>query len=306
MEYLFKKIVVNKQTILLLFFMLLGGLWSPQHAAAETNAGEKDLNWYQSNGVTIVSLIEASPMSFVGHDGQERGFLIDLWNIWSERTGIPITFRMESWLKTLESIKSGESDIHIGMFYNEERDKFLDFSKPYYSLEAALLALEKKDVDREYVYQNYAIGVLTNGFTEYYLRREHPEAMLKPYETIAMIAQAFKDGEIQAAAGDHPIMGYEIAQLGFPRKLTVKEILYEQAMHAGVREGDTTLLNIIDNGFSKITDKDRLLLNNRWFVETPTSTGWTWKLLLSVTIFILAVITLMILDRIRAASTGHK
>jgi len=53
--------------------------------------------------------------------------MIDLWRLWSEKTGIAIDFQAAIWEDTLTKVGSGDVGAHAGLFFNKERDKFLDY-----------------------------------------------------------------------------------------------------------------------------------------------------------------------------------
>lgn len=290
---------VKKMIPLFLSFCLLLGTLPGSTQAAED---ERDLAWYRQNGVTVVNPTESSPMSFIGHDNEPKGYIIDLWRKWSNKTGIPVTFRMEIWTETLKLMKNGECDIHGGLFIAEERDTYLDFSEPYFKVESSLLILKEFDTEQEYIYANYTIGVLSEGYAEIFLKENHPETKLKAYPTIAEVTKGLAEGEIQGLAGDHPIMGYEAGKRGLAKKLVVKEMLYEKEMRGAVAEGNTVLLDIINQGLSEIDTSEREMLKERWFIPEVSPMNWAWDGLMIISILIIALVALMIFDRRKIAS----
>lgn len=263
-------------------------------------AEERDRRWYRDHGVTIVAQEKASPLSFTGYDGAPKGFVVDVWDAWSKKTGIKVTFRMVEWSKTLQLVESGECDIHSGLFYNEERDSFLDFSVPYSQMKAALMLLKENDAPASDIFQSYTIGVLHKGYSEHYMRTFHPDSAIKAYENSHQLAQALNDGEIKAAVGDHPVLGYETGKLGLGKDLIVKKILYEQSLRGAVAEGNETLLGIVNQGFSAMTEKEQETIRARWFVTDPPSGDWVWQIAVIAGAFAVAILALLLFDRRRS------
>jgi len=276
-------------------FMLLALFF----ASSLVHAEERDRRWYREHGVTVVAQEKASPLSFIGYDGAPKGFVVDVWDAWSRKTGIAVTFRMAEWSDTLRLVASGECDIHSGLFYNEERDAVLDFSLPYSRMRAALMVLKKNDASVDDIFRSYPIGVLHKGYSEFYMRSTHPQSAIKPYENGYQLAKALSDGDIKAVVGDHPVLGYEAGKLGLAKELVVKKILYEQALRGAVAQGNETLLAIVDEGFSAISKDEWDSIRERWFVEDDSSTDWMWHVAILGGIFVAAVLILLIIDRRR-------
>ena len=53
--------------------------------------------------------------------------IVELWQLWSEKTGIAIDFHPASWAETLQRVRDGRSQVHAGLFFNEQRDHYLDY-----------------------------------------------------------------------------------------------------------------------------------------------------------------------------------
>lgn len=82
------------------------------------------------NKVSIAYNVGNPPLKFRNDEGEADGILIDLWRLWSKKTGIEVEFKEALFADTLEMVKQGQADIHGGLFYTEKRDKFLDYSDP--------------------------------------------------------------------------------------------------------------------------------------------------------------------------------
>jgi ABC-type amino acid transport substrate-binding protein len=287
---------------LVVILILLAAL-APSELFAKKSA-PRDLEWYQKRGVTIVTLDEASPMSYTGYNGKPKGHLIDFWTLWSRKTGIPVTFHHADWQVSLNAMRIGTYDIHAGLFYTKGRNAYLDFTEPFHPLQAAILVLKSMDVELKQVLADYTLGVLEDGYTENYLNKNYPKTRIMAYSNIAKIVEALQKGEIQGLAGDHPIMGYEASKRGFGQNLVIKKILYTQDLRGGITKGNPALLEIVNQGMASITSEEREMLVNRWFMAEESSTNWLWNLLLIVSILVTAIITLMILDRRKTGTTS--
>ena len=77
--------------------------------------------------ISVAYCQDCVPFHFSDETGKPAGMIIDLRRLWSQKTGIGIDFRAASWDQTLKMVGDGRADIHAGLFFNAERDKFLDY-----------------------------------------------------------------------------------------------------------------------------------------------------------------------------------
>ncbi len=125
--------------------------------------------------ISIAYSKDSVPFHFSDDSGKPAGIIIDLWRLWSQKTGIAIDFRAADWDETLTMVGSGTADVHAGLFYNKERDKFLDYGSAltktdtHYFSHVALPPI--KEIDG---LEAYRVGVLGGDFVEGFHLRWHP------------------------------------------------------------------------------------------------------------------------------------
>ena len=93
-------------------------------AAAGRAAGPEKVS---AENISIVYCVDCVPFHFQDQDGQPAGMIIDMWRKWSKITGIDIEFRAAPWSETLRIMSADEVDAHAGLFFNAERDRYLDY-----------------------------------------------------------------------------------------------------------------------------------------------------------------------------------
>ena len=87
----------------------------------------------EKDDALIISMDRAyAPLTFVNSFGRPSGLLVDLWRTWAEKTGRNIKFRVSSWSEALEALKNGDADIHSGLSFSREREKWIGFSTQIY------------------------------------------------------------------------------------------------------------------------------------------------------------------------------
>ncbi|MCG8564986.1 MAG: transporter substrate-binding domain-containing protein, partial [Desulfobacterales bacterium] len=205
------------------------------------------------------------PFYFEGLNHQPRGILVDIWNQWSAKTGIPVEFRLLSWEETLEGTAHGEIDISALMYKTEDREKRFRFSAPLLHLSTYLyfnapLQLKKLDQIR-----GLKTGVVARDYTQDYLSRHFPGLAPTPYKDHEELVRAAVDGEIQAFIMEGPVASTYIAKFNGGHGLTrLAAPLYTRPLHAGVNKNNPRLIQRVKQGLSLIRPEETLDIIHSW------------------------------------------
>ena len=70
------------------------------------------------------------PFKFVNENNEPDGILIDIWKLWSQKTGVKVKFFPAAFEDSLRYIQNGNADIHAGLFHTAKRQEEFLFSKP--------------------------------------------------------------------------------------------------------------------------------------------------------------------------------
>ncbi|MCK5481961.1 MAG: transporter substrate-binding domain-containing protein, partial [Gammaproteobacteria bacterium] len=76
--------------------------------------------------ISVAYSVDSIPFQYTDENGEPNGIIIDYWKLWSEKTGITVDFIEATWNGTLALVRDGKADAHAGLFFNEQRDRFLD------------------------------------------------------------------------------------------------------------------------------------------------------------------------------------
>jgi ABC-type amino acid transport substrate-binding protein len=83
------------------------------------------------------------PFAFLSPDGTPRGITIDIWNLWSQKTGIVVEFRLMDWDEALNAVREGRADAVGGLFKTPEREADFDFPVPIHEISTAIFYHEQ-------------------------------------------------------------------------------------------------------------------------------------------------------------------
>jgi polar amino acid transport system substrate-binding protein len=93
------------------------------------------------NGKLLVLVKPAEPFSFE-NEGQKTGYSVELWKAVAEKAGLQFEMEMVPTMPLLiEALKKGEADVGVGAIsVTEDREKFLDFSHPFFQSGLQIMA----------------------------------------------------------------------------------------------------------------------------------------------------------------------
>lgn len=224
--------------------------------------------------IRVACPVDAPPFFYEDHG--IKGLAIDLWRLWSEKTGILIEFLPGTWASTVEMVAKGEADAHAGLFYSEQRDAILDFVEPilnvdnHFFFHKSVFGLKTlKDL------AGFKIGVVKGGYSEGYVRRHLPDAAVAPYPSFPSMLEAAIKGDIKVfIESTPPILLY------LKKRVMTDEFhfhpenpLFRLPAYAAVRQGDTRLAATIRNGAKKITALEKARLEEKWLGRSSTKTS---------------------------------
>jgi PAS domain S-box-containing protein len=206
------------------------------------------------------------PYTMLYPEGAPAGMFIDIWRLWAKKSGKRIEFRFTDLGESVASIKTGEADIHSGLFATEDRTATMDFSQPFFESSSSLFFPLKygqvkniEDLDGE------RIGAIHGGATAAYLQEHVRSLEVLTYKDPRAMIDAALMGEIRAIAsetlGFFMLLGHHGRAGDFNR---LDKPLYKQKFVAAVAKGRRDLLAEIEAGFDAISNDELMEIETRW------------------------------------------
>ena len=207
------------------------------------------------------------PMFFHGERGMASGRDVDLWRLWSQRTGIAVEFRIMEWAEVIPSLLNHDIDVVNGASYTPERAKSMAFTKPHQDLRAYLFFHNSMQPFRDISdLHGNSIGVMKGSNIEEYLRLNVPDAKIRTcpdYETLVAVAM---QGMVKTFIAEEPLISYYITMAGGANEFRRSaNIVLDSNLCMAVRLEDQDLLNTINEGFAAITQAERHQIDEGWF-----------------------------------------
>jgi len=141
------------------------------------------------------------PFMDVTSQGQANGLLVDLWRLWSEKTGTNIAFVPDNSGNNLASLVNQRIDAHIGFPAIESLSPQLNKAYHLYSFSTAYYSLinsKRPPLDRNY---SGNIGIFNNASYLAELQQLYPAVTFKRYPSLESLTKATLDGEVDGFFG---------------------------------------------------------------------------------------------------------
>ncbi|MDP6430504.1 MAG: transporter substrate-binding domain-containing protein [Rhodospirillales bacterium] len=222
--------------------------------------------WAQDK-ITVATGQDFRPFEFVDEDGKAAGLVVDLWKLWSEKTGIPIEFKPAPWSDTLKMMQDGRADIHAGLNLTEERQKFLDYGEALLSTNSYVFSPAGMQLSGS-IQQltGFRIGVLKGSLEESVLSKQVPGAELVPFKGIDELYDAILANKVRLFADVEQTGLFFLNQRNLVSNFRFDASAPLDANHlfAAVAKGKTELLEKVNAGMGSITPRERAQIVRRW------------------------------------------
>ena len=226
-----------------------------------------------SDAIIIAISSNYAPFSTIGIDGKPGGYLVDLWREWGRQVGRDVEFRASNWLDTLGGIKSGEADIHSGLFRSLERGAWLAFSGPFLEIETAVYFKSgKRDTVPHDTLSDVGVGAIRGSFQEEYLTRKYPGKQLVRYEDIDELLTGLLLEQVDVVIAEVPEMTSALNRLGITGAAQQGRVLFSDEVLAAVLKENADLLALVNRGLKAIPSDTLVAIDERWMPH-----GLDWK-----------------------------
>ena len=218
-----------------------------------------------SPSTVIVSLPrDNEPYSFASMFGEPSGMLVEIWRLWAEKTGCEVKFRMGDWADTINDVRSGQANIHSGLFRTSHRAQFMEFGPALYPSRIVLVTAAgiTADLDR---LSSATVSVLKGSQIETYLRTHYPNLRLLTFTTFKDMVLAVAGGQAQGVVGPPLAVIHAIDRLGLHDKFSTESArVHEDDIRPAVSKTDAKMLALVERGFSQISRAELIAIEEYW------------------------------------------
>ena len=217
--------------------------------------------------VTVAVSSGSPPYFFRDDQNLPAGWLVDLWRLWSRKTGVKVRFVSVPFGDTLGLVGQGQADIQGGCFFSQARAQYLDFVGPL--VKTWTTFFHHRHIHGIKALSDllpYRIGVIKGDLALEHLRDQLPRANLVIYPSNQDLFKGVAKGEVKVFVKDVPIAAYFLEKLGMMHQFTRPPglQLYAATFQAAVKKGDQAMASLVKRGLDQITDKELEALRRTW------------------------------------------
>jgi PAS domain S-box-containing protein len=232
------------------------------HGLAEARSGRLD----KPARVVVVDDAAYAPFAFLDAEGRPSGITVDVWKLWSRKTGVPVEFRLMRWESALDAVANGEADAVGGLFKTEERLSRFDFSRAFFPIATTVFFHKQIHGIRGLEdLQGFSVGVVAGDSAVELIRQGHPTIQLQPYADAETLIGAAVRGEVKVLALDAEAGRFYLAKHdtdGLFRETA--RPLAVSPLHAAVRKGNSVLLAVVADGFNRMSEDEIAAIVDSW------------------------------------------
>ena len=217
--------------------------------------------------ISVTCSIDNVPFQFQDEQGDPAGIIIDFWRLWSQKTGVTVDFQPVSWSETLSRVRSGKSQVHAGLFFSKERDRYLDFGGPLVEVDTHIFVQRNLPLIKTVKgLAGYQVGVLTGDYVENYLAQRLPPNSLVSYPEYKSMMEALQQNKLKVFAVDTLTGIYHLKQHDLLQKFKISDmdLLYSNSLRPAVSSGNTQVLEIVEQGMARVSPGERKEIVKYW------------------------------------------
>lgn len=225
------------------------------------------LSGISDENTVLVAMAQGNPpLMNVTPNGLPQGILVDLWQLWSNQTGIPIAMVPETSSEGLKALRQGRVDAHMGY---PVKGAVPDGVKPvwpvYRLMSSFYYSASQQLTDIDTVSQ--PVGVFAAASYVEQLRKDHPALHVRSFEKLDEMIRAFERNEIGGFFIADLVMQHRILQTNGNAYKKLALPRYQTELQALVSSDAPTLAEQLQQGFQAITQDQLETIEKRWLTR---------------------------------------
>ncbi|HEY6239918.1 MAG TPA: PAS domain S-box protein, partial [Burkholderiales bacterium] len=214
--------------------------------------------------LVVVSDDSYPPYLFRTDTGKLQGIILDKWQLWSRKTGIPVAVEGMDWIKAQDSVRNGSADVVDAIVRTDARVKLYEFSAPYAEVDARVFFHHSiTGINDVASMRGFTIGAKDGSACAAWLE-ERGIQTLRRFPTSDAVVEAARTREVPLFCMDLTAAQYFIYKLNLADEFRQTEPLYVARFHWAVAKGRAELRDFIQQGFGRVSASELRDIENRW------------------------------------------
>jgi diguanylate cyclase (GGDEF)-like protein len=205
------------------------------------------------------------PYMHVSSIGDVQGIFVDLWRLWSKKTGIAVSFVPNQSEDSLAYLRKGRIDVQMAQVENAEKFAGLKPAYHLYNIYSSLFYDSESDLTDPAQLKNATLGLLHTASFRAQLQQQFPDAKIKVFATVDQMIEAVLKKQLTGFLASDVITRERLVQSSSQGSFKLfPGIRYESAVYSLIRTNEDDLYQNIQQGFSQISLDEMVRIENRW------------------------------------------
>lgn len=205
------------------------------------------------------------PYLFLDAKGRPEGYIVDLWHLWEQKTGVHVDLQPMQWSNALQTMEDRRADVIDMIFRTPARDTRYDFSRPYDTQTVGIYVDPSiSGIHDVQSLNGFLVGVQRGDACAEQLARQGITNQVA-YPGYVAILDAVRAGDIKIFCMDDSPANYYLYLYRDQKKFAKAFTLYLGQFRWAVAKGDKATFDLVEQGMARITPAEREALRHKWF-----------------------------------------
>jgi len=213
--------------------------------------------------ITVAGITDKKPLEFKLSKSSPSGIYVELWKIWSKKTGISVNYIITTADEAERGLKNGTVDVIMGYAPGSENSQFFIIKDIY--LSGIYIYRNENVLSAEKISElpPYKVGVASDLASK--IEKNGHEILFYIKKTIPELLKASEQGEINVFIAEDSLANQELRESGLWRKfIQSSEPVFKYGVNAALRADDKELPDLINSGFGRITETEKFVAERTW------------------------------------------
>lgn len=207
------------------------------------------------------------PFLFLDKNGRPEGYVVDLWHLWEQKTGVHVDLQPMQWSNALQTMHDRRADVIDMIFRTPAREPLYDFSQPYDAQTVGIYVDTSISGIHDVQSMNgFLVGVERGDACAEQLARQGITNQVT-YPGYVAILDAVRAGDIKIFCMDDRPANYYLYLYRDQKKFAKAFTLYLGQFRWAVAKGDKATFDLVEQGMARITPAEREALRSKWFTQ---------------------------------------
>lgn len=235
------------------------------------------LSGISDENTVLVAMAEGNPpLMNVTPNGLPQGLLVDMWQLWSEQTGIPIAMLPETTTQGLKTLQQGRVDAVMAYPVGDVPLTGVKPVWPIYRLISSFyFAAGLPPVNLTQLTK--PVGIFAAASYTEKLRKDFPAMQIRSFEKLEEMLRAHERNEIAGFFIADLVMQHRVLQTNANAFQKLEQPRYQTELQVLVAEGSGKLAEQLKQGFEKLTQDQLENVEKQWLHRPETGFYYSFR-----------------------------